>query len=181
MQVAYIIPLEPVVQTFARGLAEAAQAEFGANRALVIEPHITLKTPFEAAGLAPFERVLDDLGRELSPFELHIQGIGWFEPDVVFLDVVQDARLDALRRRLLAALAGLGVQPDAVEGVGYHFHITVVWGLPAAATRQLWERWRGLPVALTTQCAAVALVANDGTGWQVRRTTEDGRRKTDDG
>ena len=124
--------------------------------------------------------MLDELGRELSPFELHIKGIGWFEPDVVFLDVAQDARLDALRRRLLAVLAELGVQPEAVEGPGYHFHITVAWGLPPAAMRRLWERWRGMPVALTTRCAAVALVANDGTGWRVRRTTDSGGGRTED-
>ncbi len=181
MQLAYIIPLDEAVASFARQLVDEAQAEFGANRALVIEPHITLKTPFEAVGLAPFERVLDDLAGELSPFEIHMTGINWFEPDVVFLDVVQDARLDLLRRRLLAALAEWGVQPDAVEGDGYHFHITVAWGLPPEAIRRLWERWRGLAVNLTTPLMEVALVANDGTGWRwVRRRTEDGRRKTED-
>ena len=182
MQVAYIIPLDAVVQTFARRLAEEAQRGFGANRALVIEPHITLKTPFEAADLAPFQCLLDDLASELSPFELHITGINWFEPDVIFLDVVQDTRLDALRRSLLAALAEVGVQPDAVEGDGYHFHITVAWGLPPEAIRRLWERWQSMPVTLTTLVTEIALVANDGTGWRwIRRQTDDGRRWTQDG
>lgn len=177
MHIAYIIPLDPVVQTFARRRAEEAAAEFGANRALAIEAHITLKTPFEAANLAPFERVLDDLARELSPFKLHIRGINWFEPDVIFLDVVQDARLDLLRRRLLAALTELGVRPDTVEGDGYHFHITVAWGLPPEQIRELWYRWRDLPVQLTTLVTEIALAANDGTGWRrVRRQTEDGRQ-----
>ena len=182
MQVAYIIPLDAVVQTFAQRLAEEAQRGFGANRALVIEPHITLKTPFEAADLAPFQCLLDDLASELSPFELHITGINWFEPDVIFLDVVQDTRLDALRRSLLAALAEVGVRPDAVEGDGYHFHITVAWGLPTEAIRRLWERWQSMPVTLTTPVTEIALVANDGTGWRwARRTTVDARRWTQDG
>ncbi|MCW5852523.1 MAG: 2'-5' RNA ligase family protein [Anaerolineae bacterium] len=177
LQLAYVIPLNTAVSSFAIRLAEEAQAEFGANRALVIEPHITLKTPFEAAILTPFERVLDDLASELSPFEIHITAIHWFEPDVIFLDMIQDTRLDTLRRRLLVALAELGVHPEAVEGEGYHFHITVAWGLPTVAIWQLWKRWQGMPVALTTACAELALVANDGTGWRrVRRQTVDGRQ-----
>ena len=180
MQVAYIIPLDPAVQAFARQLAEEAQTLFGANRALVIEPHITLKTPFEATSLAPFEPLLDALGSELSPFEIHIRGINWFEPDVIFLDVVQDTRLDTLRQRLLAALTELGVRPDAVEGDGYHFHITVAWGLPPEQIRALWHRWRDLPVKLTTLVTEIALVANDGTGWRIRRRTDDGRRRTEE-
>jgi 2'-5' RNA ligase len=99
---------------------------------LTLEPHITIKQPFEAAELVPHETYLDRLAAETEPFEILMRGFGFFEEEgVVFLDVEQDPRLLALQRTLLEEL---DLQPALYENdkpVSYRFHGTLATALSA--------------------------------------------------
>src|SRR3970282_1070145 len=97
---------------------------------LPLEPHIPLKQPFEAATLEPFVTYLEDLAHDVPSFEIVITGIRSFDDGTLLLDVIQDPRLDILRRRILRGLAAQGVRPAPVEDGRYHFHATLAAGLP---------------------------------------------------
>lgn len=97
---------------------------------LSLEPHVTIKQPFEADDAEPYERYLDRLAAETEPFELVMRGYGFFgDEGVVFVDVEQDPRLLALQRALLQEL---GLEPgmyESGEPVPYYFHGTLITGL----------------------------------------------------
>src|SRR4051812_15580910 len=169
MQLAYVITLSDEVHAFASGLYQVIMSEAGVNNALVFEPHITLKLPFETETVEPFERLLDDLTLELSPFDLHINGIARWDEGIIYLDMVQDERLKTARRRLVAACQALGIQPLPIEDKRFHYHVTVGSGLPAEALARVWDKLKVTPVDYHTPFDRLTLVGNGGEGWQVYR------------
>lgn len=143
MKLAYAILLPDEVHNFMRrtqaGLYERYE---GSRTTLALEPHVTIKQPFEAAELGSYERYVDRLAQETEPFELVMHRFGFFEEEgVVFLDVEQDPRLLALQRRVLDDLALEPAMYESEEPVPYHFHGTLATGLSpedlSAAREQL--------------------------------------------
>jgi 2'-5' RNA ligase len=132
---AYTILLADDAHNFARSIqAELYERYDASERTLLLEPHVTIKQPFEVADEQPFTRYFERLAAELEPFDLVLRGFGFFEGDetVVFVDVEQDPRLKQLQRRVLADLAEHGVEPAMFENdepVPYHFHATLATDL----------------------------------------------------
>jgi 2'-5' RNA ligase len=131
MRIAYVILLPDEVHNYMRSVqAELYERYEGNRRTLVLEPHITLKQPFEAAELEPYERYAERLAHELEPLELVMGGFGFFEAEgVVFLEVAQDERLLAIQRAILEDLQLQPAEYESGEPVPYHFHGTVATGL----------------------------------------------------
>jgi len=77
----------------------------GANAALKVHPHITLKQPFHAGALGPIEDYFDRLTEQVKPVEIVLDGAGRFEDDeVVFLAVTleeMDWHISPAERKLL--------------------------------------------------------------------------------
>lgn len=131
MWLAYVILLPDGVHNFMRRAGAELFARYRSSEsALLLEPHVTLKQPFEGNSLEAHEEYLDALAAELEPFELRMGGFATFEHDgVVFVDMEQDPRLEALQERIIR---DLGVEPamfESGEPVAYHFHGTVAVGL----------------------------------------------------
>ena len=128
---AYVILLPDDVHNFMRRVqAELYERHEGSRTTLALEPHITIKQPFEAEQAEPYERYFDRLAEETEPFELVMRGFAVFETEgVVFLDVEQDSRLLALQRRVLEELALEPAPYESGEPVPYHFHGTLIQGL----------------------------------------------------
>lgn len=138
MQLAYVILLPDDVHNFMRrAQAELYELYGGSRKTLALEPHVTLKQPFEASELEPYERYLDRLAAELEPFELVMSGLGSFEDEgVVFLDVEQDERLHAIQRTLLDSLALEPAEYESGEPAPYRFHGTLTTGLSSDQLEQ---------------------------------------------
>ncbi len=133
MQFVYVILLPDEVHNFMRSVQAALYERYDAShRTLVLEPHVTIKQPFEADDAERHEAYLEQLARETTPFEMVMRGYGFFEEEgVVFLDVEQNPRLLALQHDLLDAL---GLEPgmyESDEPVPYYFHGTLAAGLSA--------------------------------------------------
>jgi 2'-5' RNA ligase len=131
VQLAYVILLPDDVHNFMRSVQADVYARYDASpAAFVLEPHITLKQPFEADELEPYERYLERLAEELEPIEIVMHGYGSFEEEgVVFLDVEQDPRLLAIQKRILGELALATALYESGEPVPYYFHGTIAYGL----------------------------------------------------
>ena len=143
MKLAYVILPPDEVHNFMRRVqADLYERYEGSRTTLALEPHVTIKQPFEAAELEPHEQYLERLSEETEPFELVMHGFGFFEQEgAVFLDVEQDPRLFALQRRVLDDLALEPAMYESEAPVPYHFHGTLATGLSAedlsAAREQL--------------------------------------------
>jgi 2'-5' RNA ligase len=131
VQIAYVILLPDDVHNFIRRVQVELYDTYAASEATrALEPHITLKQPFEAGDAEPYEDFFDRLTVETDPFELELRGYGFFEGEgVVFLDVTQNERLHALQRRILEELALEPAQYESGSPLPYHFHATVATGL----------------------------------------------------
>lgn len=133
VRLAYVILLPDGVHNFMRRVqAELYERYEGSSTTLALEPHVTIKQPFEGAGLEPYESYFDRLASETEPFAIVMRGFGFFEAEgVVFLDVEQDPRLLALQRRVLDELPLEPAMYESGEPVPYYFHGTLVTGLSA--------------------------------------------------
>lgn len=151
MWLAYTILLSDDAHNFARSVqAELYERYRASDQTLLLEPHVTIKQPFEVADEEPFRRYFERLAAGLEPFELVLRGFGFFEgPEtVVFVDVEQDARLKRLQRRVLTDLAEHGVEPAMYENdepVPYHFHATLATGLSAEDLEDARRRYAETP------------------------------------
>lgn len=131
VQLAYVILLPDDAHNYMRRVQAELYRRYEASRStLRLEPHITLKQPFEADAPERHESYLEELAAEIDPFELVMDGFGFFEDEgVVFLDVQQDERLIALQHRMLAELELEPAVYESGEPVPYHFHGTLASGL----------------------------------------------------
>jgi 2'-5' RNA ligase len=170
MQLGMAIIVDDATHNLVRGLQLRVARELGIkNPALKQVPHVTLKQPFHAKTFEPIETYYDELRASLAPFPIAFQGLGWFDEDrVVFLDVAPDARLEALRRRILTDLGErFRVKPRDIEDDRYHFHLTLAYGL----TPEDYERARALlaaeDVTRRIVCDTLGLFYYTGEEWVV--------------
>src|SRR4051794_34646732 len=106
------------------------------SSAAVVEPHVTIKQPYEG-DLEVAAEYLAELAARVQPFELTLDGYAEFEHEgVVFLDVVGGAqRIIEVQRQVVDEL---GLAPAAFESgepEPYHVHATLAVGLEAAQRR----------------------------------------------
>jgi 2'-5' RNA ligase len=139
----------------------------GANAALKVHPHITLKQPFHAKTLAPIEHYFDALVANLEPVEIHLDGMGSFVNEgVVFLDVSAGADLEPLRLRVLRDLREqYSVKPRDIEDDRYKFHATVAYGLPAGTFDRAWEALRDIEARFSFWLESLGLFYYTGEAW----------------
>jgi 2'-5' RNA ligase len=131
MHLAYVILLPDAVHNFIRRAQARVYERYEASPGtLTLEPHITLKQPFETDEPERCEAFLDHLAEETDPFQLVLHGFGFFEREgVTFLDVEQDERLLLLQHRIMKEL---GLEPAEYESgkpIPYYFHATIATGL----------------------------------------------------
>jgi 2'-5' RNA ligase len=133
LQLAYVILLPDDVHNFMRRMQAELYERYEARRTtLYLEPHITLKQPFDADEVDRHERYLDTLAKEVEPFELVMRGFGYFEAKrVVFVDVEQHERLGAIQRNILSNLGLPPAEHEGGEPLPYRFHATLATGLSA--------------------------------------------------
>lgn len=175
---AYAILVPDEVHNWMRRTAFELHERYGGDPyVLVLPPHVTIKQPFEAAELEPFEHHFDRLVAETEPFELVLRGFGYFEREgVVFLDVEQDERLRAIQVRVLHDLAEHGIEPapyESGEPVPYHFHATVAVSLDDAALADARERYRETP-EFRFLLERIGLFRRTAEGWTLYKRVRAG-------
>jgi 2'-5' RNA ligase len=123
VQLAYTLLLPDELANLVRRAKFVAGERYGAGPwDLLTQPHITLKSPFDADDVAPFSAYLHRLAAETKAFEVVFGRPTVFEDAVLFYDVEQDERLHALQRRIMDDLR---LEPVGHEVTGWHFHITI--------------------------------------------------------
>jgi len=165
-EIAYVILVSEEVHNYMSRLQVQILKEFGVNPGLKADPHITLKLGFEASGLDPYERYLDELARETEPFEICIRDIGFFEEGIIFMDVEDNPPLEKLRRRILNELSERhGIEPYPLEGDRYHFHATLAYGLSKRDFAKAQRALRDTKVEFRFVLDTLALFCHTGDGW----------------
>jgi len=129
MRVGFAILLNDECHNYSRKLELELCEKFGLCWGLKQSPHITIKTPFETEKLDSFMEYLDILSKEISPFEIELEGFNYFGDKVLFLDVKENKKLKDLHFRILEDLEKkFNIQPHELEGENVKFHSTIATG-----------------------------------------------------
>jgi 2'-5' RNA ligase len=122
---------------FVRQIAWEAHRNFDIGLDVArLEPHVSLKQPFEVANLAKLETYMITLAASIKPFEIHLTELqaipaNWdgFETGILWLDVEQTEHLHNSHRQVNRELTAiLGATPADHDGDEYHFHMTIAIG-----------------------------------------------------
>jgi 2'-5' RNA ligase len=158
------------VHNFMRSIAVELCVRWGGQASsTVLEPHVTIKQPYEG-DVEVASEYLDELAARVEPFELALGGYAEFEHEgVVFLDVVEGAqRILELQRQVLDELALEPAAFESGEPAPYHVHATLAVGL-APAQRQAALASLPTPPGFRFTVERLGLFARVEAGWLVYR------------
>jgi 2'-5' RNA ligase len=101
-----------------------------------LEPHVSLKQPFEVRDFAALENTMQNFGASIPPFDIGLTevqvipaAINGLETAILWIDVEQSSELRALHQQLNRTLEGqFGLTPADHDGDEYHFHMTIAIG-----------------------------------------------------
>ena len=122
-----IVP-PPPIQEEIMGFKYAMADEFGSKHALNSPPHITLHMPFKWKDkkLDKLVNLMNQLNDELKPFSMELKDFDFFEPRVVFVDVVPNSKLDKLQKNVVNLCRKvLKLDNGNYKDQGFHPHVTI--------------------------------------------------------
>ena len=117
-----IVPPEPV-QLEITDFKEQMATQFGSRHALNAPPHITLHMPFRLKDrkLDKLFDLMNRLNASLRPFTIELRDFDFFEPRVVFVDVVPNENLDQLQQKVISTCRKeLKLDNGNYKNQGYH-------------------------------------------------------------
>ena len=94
----------PSVYDLAMQWKEFFKTNFNSKAALNSPPHITLHMPFErkTSKEEMLKTAFQKFSSEQQPFHVQVKNFGCFPPRVIFLQVVENASLHAMQKRLVS-------------------------------------------------------------------------------
>ncbi len=126
MKIGFAVLLDDESHNFARQIELELCHKFRLCLGLKQSPHITIKAPFNTPKIEPFVKYLENLAKQTHPFDVELDGFGYFEPKVIFLNVRENAKLKELHFKILKDLKEeFNIVPHALEGKSIRFHSTV--------------------------------------------------------
>ncbi|MCG8477175.1 MAG: 2'-5' RNA ligase family protein [Cytophagales bacterium] len=123
-----IVPPEPLQSEVYR-YKEQVREKFGSRAALNSPAHITLHMPFKWKKKNN-ERLFDalqDFAGGQQPFEVELNGFGFFEPRVVFVGVDENDSLRKCQKALQKRTRPLQLFQADYKQRGFHPHITIAF------------------------------------------------------
>jgi len=123
-KIGYAILLDDNSHNYARQMELDLSQRFNTRGGLRQSPHITIKVPFSAEELGPFVAYFDQIAKETEPFNIVLTGVDYFEPNVIFINVEKNQKLQDFHERIITDLKkNYGVEPNLkVEGENVRFH-----------------------------------------------------------
>jgi len=144
--IAYVILLNNEAHNLIRKLQIDIFNQYGMHAGLNATPHITIKLGItvNTSELQKLIEYFDNLVSEIEPFEIKMIGFGYFEEGIVYLDIEQDEILKNIRNKTLEGLQNIfGIKPYPIEGDNYHFHATLLHGLPKKYLKNIYKDLTG--------------------------------------
>lgn len=171
MQLGLVLLLPDEIHNLVRELQLRVRRACGANPALRITPHVTLKQLFDTKNLEGLEAYLHELVGSLHPPEARLVGLGRFDEEgVIYVPAVPSPELSALRLRILADLADrFRVRPRDIEDNRYLFHASLSYDLDSEALERAWESVRSSEVDVPIRFPRLALAHYTGEEWFIYR------------
>ncbi|GAB4094511.1 2'-5' RNA ligase family protein [Flaviaesturariibacter terrae] len=160
---------------------EWMRERFGCLVGLKSPAHITLLPPFwmDPAREPDFSADLDAFARTQAPIPVTALGFSAFKPRTLFIDVVADEPLRALKAACdhwFEARPQYGIRIDRRP---FHPHITIATrDLPRGSFAEAWAHFEGLRFQETWTADAATILKHNGKGWDVWTAAPFGNRES---
>ena len=163
-----IVPPAEIQEEIMRFKQQMAD-KFGSKHALNSPPHITLHMPFKWKDkkLDKLVNLMNQLNAELEPFSIQLKDFDFFEPRVVFVDVVPNKKLEKLQKNVVDLCRKvLKLDNGNYKDQGFHPHITI--GFRDLKKRMFYEAKTTLEAAnygARFSASKIDLLKHDGKKW----------------
>lgn len=152
-------------------LKHLVKEKFGSQHALNAPPHITLHMPFKWKDkkLNQLTALRSNINKSLDPFEVELKNFDFFEPRVVFLNVIENAFLSALQGQVLKMCRReLKLENGNYKNHPFHPHVTIAFrDLKKAQFYEASDYFKNRAASFKFQAEKVELLKHDGKNWQV--------------
>lgn len=122
-----VVPPEEIQHEITKLKMEVAE-RFGSKHALNAPAHITLHMPFrwKDSKREILIELMQEVNQDIKPFLLKLDGFGFFEPRVVYVDVEENEHLTELQRKVqLACRMRLKKVNANYRDQVFHPHMTI--------------------------------------------------------
>ncbi len=165
-----IIPPEDTQTKISRLKQEVAE-KFGSKHALNAPSHITIHMPFRLKDkkIGKLKGVMDQINGNMEPFEVELKDFGFFEPRVVFVNVLENRKLELLQKEVVnLCRKELNLDNANYRNQPFHPHITIAFrDLKKPNFYQAREYYINKKHDSTFTVEQVSLLKHDGKKWQV--------------
>jgi 2'-5' RNA ligase len=164
-----IVPPSPIYEE-ALELKNYFKDKFNSKASLNSPPHITLHMPFRWKEDKETDLIhtLTKFESGLTPFELSLQNFNSFAPRVIFIDVVPNAELVSLQKKLLKyCKQELNLFNADYKDQVFHPHLTLAFrDLKKSMFAEAWEEFRSKSFSAAFVVDKFNLLKHNGRVWE---------------
>lgn len=163
----------PKIQNEITGLKHEISEKYESKHALKSPPHITLHMPFKwkEKRYDELADLMRNLNSDLEPFEVQLKGFDFFEPRVVFVDVVENQMLEEVQKNVVnACRKQLKLDNANYKNRPFHPHVTI--GFRDLKKRMFYEakkEFEKREVSFEFPVNEIALLKHDGKKWNIHK------------
>lgn len=161
----------PAIQEAITKLKLEIAEKYGSKHALKSPPHITLHMPFKWKDkrIAELEKVIETLNNQHKSFMVELKGFDFFEPRVVFVDVVENENLNMLQSQVVdTCRKQLKLDNANYKGRPFHPHVTIGFrDLKKPMFYEAKKVFENRKVTFGFDVREISLLQHDGKKWNV--------------
>ena len=169
----YFIAIVPPrdIQNEITELKRLVADRFESKHALNAPPHITLHMPFrwKDKKIEELHQTIHEINDEFKSFEIELNGFDFFEPRVVFVDVVENQSLNELQKSVVEKCRKkLKLDNADYREKPFHPHVTIGFrDLRKRMFYQAKEYFEGEKLSYKFQAVRIELLRHDGKKWEI--------------
>lgn len=171
----YFIAIVPPnsIQDQITALKKQVAEQFDSKHALKSPPHITLHMPFKwkEKKLDSLLDVIKGINDRLVPFQIDLKDFDYFEPRVVFVNVVDNESLTNLQKEVVAECRRkLKLDNANYKNHSFHPHITI--GFRDLKKPNFYEAKRHFSqqrFVKSFETTSIVLLKHDGLRWNITK------------
>ncbi len=154
-------------------LKNQCKVAYGSGHALKSPPHITLHMPFKWNDKKrnALEACLNQVAGTTEKFEMQLRDFGFFEPRVVFIDVIENAELRRLQKILAKQMRlDLNLFNADYKDRPFHPHVTIAFrDLKKPGFYEAKSYFSERKLSMDFAVSDLVLLKHDGKQWHIEQ------------
>jgi 2'-5' RNA ligase len=163
-----VVPPSPVYEE-ALNFKHYFKERYNSKASLNSPPHITLHMPFRWKEEKEQELIakLEEFNSGLTPFKIQLSNFNSFPPRVIFIDVVQNEKLNELQSKLLRyCKKELNLYNSNYKDQPFHAHLTLAFrDLKKTIYPEAWEEFSQKRYSTEFLIEKFVLLKHNGRVW----------------